>query len=382
MFRPYRAIGDALTVALAMIMFLGPAPASGAWPAPALRLSLGSAYTSNLFQDYAPRSDWVHSIGMAVDHAFGDVQVGYYGDARMYATYDDLFALTHALVVSVVRPGPDRQLWVAGLTASMRSGRHEYEYRDYYETDGYLGIRRYLQPTLMLRAGVTGVMRRYQSASAYSYFEPAAYVQLSRFLQTRTTLQAGIDTGAKLYLDDVTGEPLYSAYTRAADTGRQVQATIWAKVAQSIGPRSGLQVRLSHQDLLTGLARYEQPAMYDPVQELFDDGYSYAGQQIRAVLKHRGAAGLELLFMAQHERRTYEGRPPLDLEGLPVAEGGDRRDRRTGVLLRAERPLTWATRAVDAAAVRLEWSLTTVASNDPYYEAATQNLSAEIHLDL
>lgn len=368
--------------ALTTILSLFAGAAFGAQQAPVARVELISAYTDNLFQSYTKRSDWIQSLTLDLDHALGDLGLYYSGQARMFAEYEDLFAQNHAVGVSIVRPGPERRLLAGGLSAAFRRGRLQYEYRDYHEIDGYLGVREYLQPTLMLRAGVSGAVRRYRQAPDFSFFEPAAYVQISRFLHTRTTLQGGIDLGAKFYLNESTGDPLYTEYARSSDPGSQLLAILWLKLAQSVGPRTGLQLRLSRQDILAGVARYQRPDLYDPVDELFDDAYSYASDEIRTTLKHKGAAGLELLATASYERRRYKGRPALSLDGLPLADGEIRRDDRSGVLLRAERSLGWTPRALSALSLRVEWSLGSVGSNDPYYAALTQMYSARLRLGL
>ena len=172
-----------------------------------------------------------------------------------------------------------------------------------------------------------------------------------------------------------------ATYARTSDNDAQAQATAWLKVAQSVATRTGLQLQYTRQALLAGGTRYRRPEEYDPVEELFDDGYSRSGYELRATIKHQGAAGFDLLATARRARRLYEGRPALDLDGLPVGVGQNRRDTRTGLLVRLDRDLT-AHAPVHLAnlVLRLEWSLLAVDSNDPYYDTSTRVYSAALRL--
>lgn len=342
-----------------------------------------TAYTDNLFRSYSERSDWVQQVYLDLDYGGPGLTAYYSAEASLFAEYEDLFSQTHAIGVSTARPGPHRRLVTGGLSLAMRTGRPDYEYKDYTEASGNLGAKLYLRPSLMLRTGTGLRVREYRHAGDFSYAEPTVYVQMSRFLPTRTTLVAGLDLGLKAYLraggaattDDV------ATYSRTSDDDAQAQATAWLKMAQSLGTRAGLQLQYTRLDLVAGGTRYRRIEDYDPTEELFDDGYSRSGHELRATLKHRGAAGLDVLATARRARRHYEGRPALDLDGLPVGLDQVRQDTRTALLVRVDRDLTAHAPAplVDLA-LRLEWSLLTVDSNDPYYDASTRVYSAALRV--
>ena len=117
--------------------------------------------------------------------------------------------------------------------------------------------------------------------------------------------------------------------------------------------------------------------------ELFDDGYSHSGHEVRATLKHRGLAGVDATLVAHWNRRTYEGRPALDLEGLPIADDDVRRDRRTGLRVRLDRRLSpRQLPALRGVTLRLEGSLLETSSNDPYYTTSVRVVSLSLELDL
>jgi len=344
-----------------------------------------TAYTDNLFRSYSERSDWVQQVYLDFDYGGPGLAAYYSVEASLFAEYEDLFTQTHAIGVTASKPGPDRRLVTGDLSLAMRAGRPDYRYKDYTEASGYLRAKRYLGPSLLLRGGTGLRVREYGHAGDFSYAEPTAYAQVSRFLPTRTTLVAGLDLGLKVYLR-AAGDPTAdnaATYARTSDGDAQAQATAWLKVAQSLATRTGLQLQYTHLDLVAGGTRYRRTEDYDPTEELFDDGYSRSEHELRATLKHRDAAGFDLMATARRARRHYEGRPALGLDGLPVGWDQDRQDTRTALLVRVDRDLTASAPApVAALALRLEWSLLTVDSNDPYYDASTRVYSAALRLGL
>ena len=353
-----------------------------------------TVYTDNLFQSYSERADWIQQLSLDLDLG-GPGLTGYYtAAANRFAEYDDLFTQTHILGLTARRPGAGRGLSTGDLSVTVREGRRGYEYKDYVEGRGYAGLKRYLRPTLMLRAGTGLRVRLYRHAGDFSYTEPTVYAQLSRFLPTRTTLVAGLDLGLKRYLraagETDAGDSL--GYARTSSDDMQAQATAWIKVAQSLADRTGLQFQYTHLVLLGGGTRYRRPDEYDPSEELFDDGYSRSGFEVRTTLKHQTTAGIDLSATARRAHRRYEDRPALDLSGLipsglaagaasPIGAAEDRQDTRTSLLARVDVDLTsLAPQGVADLGLRLEWSHLRVDSNDPYYDATTRVYSATARL--
>lgn len=366
----------------ALVVLSAALPRSGGAGPVGLRALLVTAYTDNLFQSHTERGDWIQQVSFDLDTARPGMAAYYTGQMNLYSEYEDLYTQSHTIGLSTSRSGSDRRLLTGDLSATLRAGRSAYDYRDYVELDGWLAGRTYLQRSLMLRAGAGLRRRDYRHAQGFSYLEPSAYAQLSRFLPTRTTVMLGLDAGLKRYLGEASDDST-AIYVRTWDDDAQALVSLWGRVAQSLGPRTGLQLQYTRQSLWAGAPRYRRPEEYDPVGELFDDGYSHSGHEVRATLKHRGLAGVDATLVAHWNRRTYEGRPALDLEGLPIADDDVRRDRRTGLRVRLDRRLSpRQLPALRGVTLRLEGSLLETSSNDPYYTTSVRVVSLSLELDL
>jgi hypothetical protein len=362
------ALGVLLAVCLAAC---GPRPAAGSQPL-AIRVDATAAYTDNLFNSYSQRSDWIRQLHLDLDYGRGSTALYYSAHANMYTDYDDLFTQTHVLGASAVRRGPDRRLFSADLSLATRAGTADYGYKNYLEGVVNVGAKVYPRPALMLRGGAALRLREYSQAGDFSYVEPSAHVLLSRFLPSRTTLQAGATLGAKAYLRAGSESTEDFSPARTATDRVQARASVWLKVAQSLGPATGVNIRVTRKELLSGTARYRLPEEYDPEEELFDDQYSYTASQGRVGLKHVLGADTELVGSLQLEKRRYTDRPALTLDGFPAGAGETRDDTRTRAYLRVERTLTRTPAPLTDLGVALEWSLQRVDSNDPYYDATAR----------
>ena len=162
------------------------------------------------------------------------------------------------------------------------------------------------------------------------------------------------------------------ARTLAQLTGR-------VKVAQAIGPQTGLQLLVIHRANVAGTNRSIAFERY--FEDLVDDRYAHSGQEFRAVLKHQAPGGVGFQATGRHIVRNYDDRPALHLDGQLLDGGAWREDRRNSVHLRAQKSFPFADTWLGAIGMHVEWLYQQVDSNDPYYDASTQVYSTGVELE-
>ncbi len=284
-----------------LLLVLGPAAQAPAQLMP--RANLYSSYTTNLFQNYNQQAAWITHAFIDLDLAPSQALNLYYtGSANVFTEYEDLFSHTHRAGLSYVRPGEDLNLLYVGTELALRLDRPLYDYRDFLQAEAYATAKVYLRPTLLSRTGYSLRYQEYLNAGDYSFFEQEAFAQLSRFFSTRTTLQWHGELGLKTYARN-TNTLASTGPTRSGGDRNLVQLMSRFKVAQSLGASTGLQLEYLERVNLAGQSRYTVEQIYNPDDDLFDDRYSYDGNEFRTTLKHLAPWGLQVEMSGRSERR-------------------------------------------------------------------------------
>lgn len=369
-----RAAGSVLVAAL---LLTGPVT-QPATAQPALRLNTYVSYTDNLFQNYSARADWVSLTYFDLDVQVGQNTALYYsGNASVFSDYRDLFSHRHQVGLSHVRPTARRGAVYAGLALSALVDRPVYDYYDYVEAEAYVSGKGYGPMAVMGRLGGEARYRAYPNAGDYSYVEYSGYGLLQRSWQTGTTVNVRAGIAAKRFLNEASFD---TSDVRARLTGERTlaQVTGSAKVAQALGPQTGLQLVCTWRTNLAGQGRSVAFETY--FEDLLDDHYAHTGTDLRAVLKHVAVGGFRLEATGRTAWRTYEDRPALDLEGYLIGDGVWREDRRHSLHLEGEKVIYTGAGWPRQVGVRAEWLYQRVDSNDPYYDAATRVYSVGLEI--
>ena len=337
---------------------------------PALSLNTYLSYTDNLFQNHDPRSDWVTQTYFDLDYGLGrNVGLQYSGNASVFTEYGDLFSHRHRLGLSFARAGENGAAVYAGADLSALLDRPLYEFYDYRQASAYLAGKRVAPAGVLCRAGVETRYRQYLNASDYTHTEHSGYVQVQRSWQTGTTLQVRGELGVKRFLQEASGDTT-DARARMAGARTLAQVGLRAKVAQAIGPQTGLQLILTRRANVAG--RNRDLALDTHFEDLVDDRYAYSSKELKAIVKHVASGGVKLQASGRYAWRDYDDRPAMDLEGYLIGDGVWRADRRKALQLEGEKVIPMGKGWLKQIGVRLEWLYQHVDSNDPYYKAATQ----------
>lgn len=346
----------------------------------AVQLDVEASYTDNLFQNYTRRSDRVTLAYFDLNYVPRPrLNLYYSGNASVFANYQDLFSHNHQIGSDYTWSSPGGNQVAAGAAAGLRLDRLAYQYQDYVQGNAYLTAKVYLRPRCVSRAGYQVRYRGYGKVKGYSFAEQVAFAQLSQTLQTRTTLQVQGEMGMKTYVRTAAeGSESFGAI-RGSGEDNLVQMVARFKVAQSLRERMGLQLEYLLRKNLTGRNRYVRVETYNSDDELFDDRYSYAGDEFRVTLKHL-AWGLQAEMTGQYAQRRYEKRPALDLNGFLIGPAVMRQDTRKGLTVNAERKFRLSGAVIQEVRLQVEWLYTDVNSNDPYYQAVTQVYSTGLQI--
>ena len=302
-----------------------------------LNADLYATYTDNVFLTTSQRSDLIQSAYIDLNYQL-DADLGWYysGSANVFSENPDLFNHLHSFGAHYERLLGAAGLFSAGTALSLRLDRPLYSYRDFAAGWAFASFEPYLHPELISRLDYTLSYQNFLNAADYNYLEQHLDAQLTHYLPTRTTLQLNGELGLKSYLRE-TAQP----------SRNPLRWSTRLKVAQSLGPDLGLQLAWHHQGILAGQSRdwfwYDPDALfddrykaqtkskahwydpddrykaqaqskahwYDP-DELFEDLYSYDGDQWSATLKYLAPLDCELATSFQSESRLYSHRPAYD----------------------------------------------------------------------
>ena len=372
-----------------------------------LNADLYTTYTDNVFLTASQRDDLIQSAYIDFDYQpDADLSLYYAGSANVFSENADLFNHLHSLGASYARPLGAAGLFFAGASLSLRLDRPLYSYRDFAAGRAFASFEPYLHPALITRLDYTLNYQDFLNAADYSYREQHLDAQLTHYLPTRTTLQLNGELGLKSYLQ--------------ATTQSNRNPLLWGtrlKAAQSLGPNLGLQLAWHHQGILTGQSRHADWFRYDPNEifdelyetkakskdwyktkakgydpdefykatsqaywydpdELFEDRYSYGGDQWNATLKYLAPLNCELETSLQSESRLYSQRPAYDLDGMLT--GKSTTETRRTARLGLARAFYLENTPFQEIALELEWLYRSVTSNDAFYDADAHAYSVGI----
>lgn len=349
---------------------------------------LYGSYTDNIFQNYAPAEDYISTSSFAIYHQTeSKVTLYYSGSLNLFSQYTDLLNHNHHLGISKKQTFEDgKSAGYIGGYARFRINKQEYDIYDNNNYYGFASIKYYLAPTVLFRAKYSLGMRNYLNYSDYSYFENVLSVNISKFFQTRTTLQAAIDYYHKDYTENQT-------YTLTAPSGRfsrsfvadspavsQLIASV--KIAQNINSLTAVQAQYLIRRSLSGENRFAELDEFYTDEVLFDDHYSYSGQELFISLKQYLPWQFILTVSGYYQEKLYNDRPVYDLEGVELPDEGNRRDYQSSVSAQLKKKFSGKIIPVlKPLDLFMNYSYRINHSNDPYYDASAGFLSAGIDVN-
>lgn len=330
-------------------------------------------FASNIFSNYRQMPDYYNHIeGQlyydSIKESSG-LRTYYNGSGMLFQEFNYKSFQIHKLGLSYYsNVGQNGGRLNAGASASTRLHSSDYKYYEYQQGNGFVNIKLLLHPQAYGYAGVSFRLRNYSSLKPYSFWQNVAYVRGSRFFNTGTTIIAEFDYMQKQYLEANPApiDNLYELQTQGDGDSRQLVGLL--RAAQAITPKTGLSAQVLVRRNLQSSVRYiiDPDGYYYSDEELFDDVFGYAAEQVTVTLKRnlpwKMQASLGGTFIAKH----YTNRLALDLDGYPINGGSLREDGRSLGWLTIKKNWQYSKYM---APVQLELSFTYLnnESNDPYY---------------
>ncbi|MBN2600700.1 MAG: hypothetical protein JXR87_01760 [Candidatus Marinimicrobia bacterium] len=350
-----------------------------------LNFQLLGSYSDNIFQNYSPVEDYITTGSFTIIHQTkSKITLYYNGNLNMFSQYTDLYNHNHYIGISNRQSIGDTKndIYIGGY-ARFRIDKPVYEIYDNHNYFGFASIKYYLFPTILFRAKNTLGMRTYVNYTDYSYFENVLSLNMSKFFQTRTTLQTGIDYFYKDYIEDqtysVTSPSGLLTRTYVIDSPKVSQLLASFKIAQSVSNLTAVQAEYLFRNTISGENRFAELDEFYTDEVLFDDHYSYSGQEVSMSIKQFLPFQFIAVLSAYYQEKSYNHRPVYDLEGNELIEAGTRQDYQNGISVQLEKKFSGENIPVlKSLELYMNYLYRVNNSNDRYYDASSGFLSAGI----
>jgi hypothetical protein len=296
----------------------------------------------------------------------------------------------------------------AGAAVALRRNGTAWQEVDYDAVGGFVNLEKRTGAGLTLRAGYRIDRRTFDALAPLDQTEHGLFASLLANLPSRTTLIAEARAGVKGYrgepFETRTADPVPEARAQAdtsapqgqgsgrgaggpgdggmgpssrpalpglspATGNRARQLTLLARVAQSLGERTGLSLQATWR----GTGGSVPPAVVTTPAGFFDDGVyddpfasDLAAVQLR--LKHLRPGGAVLQAGARRFVQSYAAAVALGADGLPLPAGALREDRVWRADVSAELPLLRSRTGAFDVALELGYAYTLSRSNDAFYD--------------
>lgn len=311
-------------------------------------VTIEMAYNDNAFRNYQNLSDYVTQLNIYLARDLTTdlwaARLYYDGSLNFFAQYTDRFSHYHKVGFGASRAiGQAGSALNLGANIALNKYRTVYDYTDYVQGTGYVNYKFRPANSVIAQLGYLLKYRDYQNLPEFNHFEHQLFSRVSWFLPTNTSLIFYARYGLKYYdtqttstvvtdslgaidgkgrgssRDSGTSRVIYSEYQTPSTS--QFIGSI--KLGQSVTSTTGLSLKYLRRFRLGTGARYSYDFgelwTYSTEDELFDDPYSYDGQEISTALTQILPWQTTLKLGFDHYIKNYSVEA-LDLDGLSLAE--------------------------------------------------------------
>lgn len=333
-----------------------------------LKCSFWTLFDDNAFRNYRMLSDVVYQPDVTLYYSretdWSGFQMDYQGSWFFFQNYADRKFQLHALGLSGSRllndSGTVALYW--GLHGGKRWNQPGYAYYDYGTASGYLNLRFDGGGKGSIGLGFSGQLQKFDELNQFDYFEIRSYLQPTLYLPTRTTLIGQFQLGYKKFIEPAVSQKIVEetitwfwngnkwvrgkgnpnrtkqdsvrtkTITRVVTVtspGKSVlQFTGLVRAAQSVFSGTGIAVQglIRRNPRQNGRVLSFQDSGYEQEDVLFDDPYSYAGDEWSIEWTQLLPWKMSLKTGWDYKNKRYDI-AACDAEGYPL-ENTKRNDRR------------------------------------------------------
>ncbi len=311
-----------------------------------LRLTQTIAYDQNIFRNYLQADDWIHQSTLLFEHkliinplAF---RFNYSGSLQLFQNYTDRHLHIHQLLGEVNWPLAKSLDLNSGLNFGWFKNRETYKIYDFNSLSFFSQLVINFRQNLPFEIGYQIENQNYPALTQFSYLEHVGLMRLKYFLPSKTTFIGELNFNSKNYknapeLDELEFEHpgrgnrygqsrgnggnkwvIDSDSIMTASNLSVTNSTQWRlslRLAQSIGPQTGLSVVYTRQFEPSNAARYlkEQIYSFSLNNSLYDDPFTYesTGYQIQISRLLPAGSSLKVYYDFVDKNYAYPTTGPL-----------------------------------------------------------------------
>ncbi len=358
-------------------------------------LEVNSAFDDNVFRSPEPTEDFISNLDIDLGYRFNNtnLQILYNGNFIFYRNLKERNLSLHQFGINYYRSfgKDDLHTFFIGGNGLIRIDGEEYKEYDFNQLYAYANFRFDLE-SLFLKTGYNFRYRDYSNIPELTNLRHYIFIQANKSFSTRTTFILETDLGYKAF----TSQALYSTYSDDSNhgPGRQIrpsrfvtsssevppmgQLILLGRVAQSIYEKMGVfiqyrkQISLSDQiTSITGEDFYQD-------EELFDDPFSYEGQEISTQLTWMMPWSMRLQFGGSLIEKNYVSEQAFVSIDDTVGLGGQRADDQNNLFLNFTKTFNFKRNWMNSLMFNIYFGYTLNKSNSYWYNYSNRIIGGGI----
>ena len=344
-----------------------------------------SGYTDNSFSNYRSLPDYYTGLEANINNDWiyqkHGVRLYVNGDLGIFQKYNNrnYQNVESGLIFYKYWSKSNHHLKV-GFDIGKRFHTPDYQWFELTETNFYINNKFIINEQTFAYIGFSALLNNYSYLDAFSHHQINLYTRLSKFFDSGTTLIAEVNLLSKNYLNsDTTStiEELPEIVTLG--TGKSQQIVSMLKAAQAITPTTGINVKFLSRNNLSSSVRYlgTYDGVYYSDDEIFNDVYGYNSYEFSGKLTKYFPGIVQLSVYSEFQKREYDKRIALDLEGLPFPDNRLREDDKFSYGINLKKNFRIANK-LQPISITLSWVNIANSSNDPYYDYKSQFITLGI----
>ncbi len=358
-------------------------------------LEVNSTFDDNVFRSPEPTEDFISNLDVDLGYRFNNtnLQILYNGNFIFYRNLKERNLSLHQFGINYYLSfGKDNlHTFFIGGNGLTRIDGEEYKEYDFNQLYAYANFRFDLE-SLFLKTGYSFRYRDYSNIPELTNLRHYIFIQANKSFSTRTTFILETDLGYKAF----TSQILYSTYSDDSihGPGRQIrpsrfvasssevppmgQLILLGRVAQSIYEKMGVYIQYRKQISLSDQITSITSSAFYQDEELFDDPFSYEGQEISTQLTWMMPWSMRLQFGGSLIEKNYVSEQAFVSIDDTVGLGGQRADDQNNLFLNFTKTFNFKRKWMNALMFNIYIGYTNNKSNSYWYNYSNRIIGGGI----